>query len=123
MSILDGWEGAGVVFKIHALSARRLSDYSWVAREEESPAICAALFAPGAQFESRGVFSLNDVNLRHEVQSDASLRGAAFDLKSASVPQPLKGTIIWSTSCSRHTGRGTVATRRLLRIAFLYLFE
>lgn len=90
LAALEHWDGAGIIFKIYSLTARRMHEYSWIAHEEVNASLGTALIAPGTHFESRGLYQLSDANLRHLVQPDAELRGAEFQLKETLQPLPLE---------------------------------
>lgn len=86
---LDDWSDAALVFKIHCLTARRIHEYSWLAGEDQSPALHESLIAPGTQFESRGLFELSDVALRRDVPMDADLCGKDFAIREDMPLNPL----------------------------------
>merc|ERR1712187_1094792 len=81
-------DSVGIVYKIHALSARKLHEFSWVAGEEANSTLQEALLAPRTQFQARGFFELNDLSLRHDVPLDAKLAGP-FALASEFQSTPL----------------------------------
>jgi hypothetical protein len=88
MARFRNWDGAGVVFKIRALSARRMHGFSWLAGEETEPELYEALLGPSTPFQVQGLFELNEANLRLEVALDAQLAGS-FTLPSEVRPVPL----------------------------------
>merc|ERR1712232_430087 len=88
MARFRNWDGAGVIFKIRALTARRMHGYSWVAGEEKDPELYEALLGPSTQLQVQGLYELTDANLRHEVPLDAQLAGP-FTLPTEVRPTPL----------------------------------
>jgi len=76
-----GESGVAIVFKIHAVTARKINGFSWMAGEDgESSVLKEVLLAPGTLFESTGLYECTDQALRKGVPLETTRRGSSFSV-------------------------------------------